>query len=292
VGLSPATGVLRVEDEYLVPLGRDGRPKEKPQAFVQKVRSRIHLRMEGQAHPTYFDRYLDHSIISRPHYAPHYPHLTALKRELESWFFYYFEPRERMRAPVAVKEVRHVGLMGEELAAFLNTLKSMDPRQFVSVEKALHSLIPSITGIKTGVSKTGKVELSLIEGSAAIPARVVSEGTLRILGLLALGGVKEPPALIAFEEPENGVHPRRIRDVAKVLANRAEGETQVVVTTHSPVLADHVPRESLMQCRRTGAGSVIEPFDTWGQLGKLADMEDALEGPPVSVQMLRGDFDE
>ena len=41
-----------------------------------------------------------------------------------------------VRAPTAVKEVRHIGLMGEELAAFLNTLKTVDPAQFHAVEKA------------------------------------------------------------------------------------------------------------------------------------------------------------
>ncbi len=66
-----------------------------------------------------------------------------------------------------------------------------------------------------------------MEGEVSMPARVVSEGTLRVLGLLALGGAKEPPALIGFEEPENGVHPRRIRDIAKILITRAEsGDTQ------------------------------------------------------------------
>jgi len=128
-----------VSDEYLVALGLDGEPRSRPLAFLETVNQRIHLRMEGQSHPTYFDRYLDHAIVSRPHCAPHYPHLTALKKELQSWFFYYFEPRERMRAPTSVKEVRHIGSMGEELAAFLNTLNSLDPRQFAAVEKALCS---------------------------------------------------------------------------------------------------------------------------------------------------------
>ena len=84
--------------------------------------------MEGQAHPTYHERYLDHSILSLPLYPPHYPHLVALRQELASWFFFYFEPRERMRAANPVKEVRHIGLMGEELAAFLNTLRALDER--------------------------------------------------------------------------------------------------------------------------------------------------------------------
>ena len=144
--------------------------------------------MEGQAHPTYHERYLDHTILSRPLYPPHYPHLVALRHELESWLSFYFEPRERMRAANPVKEVHHIGLRGEELAAFLNTLRALDERQFRAVEKALRMLIPSITGIHVEVNSLGEVELRLREGSTLIPARVVSEGTLRILGLLALGG--------------------------------------------------------------------------------------------------------
>jgi predicted ATPase len=300
IGVIPRSGVLYVEDEYLAALGRDGQPKNtRPQPFLGRVDRRIHLRMEGQSHPTYFDRYLDHAIVSRPHYAPHYPHLAALKKELQSWFFYYFEPRERMRTPTSVKEVRHIGLMGEELAAFLNTLRNLDPRQFSAVEKAIHSLIPSITGIRTEVSKVGEVELSLMEGNVAMPARVVSEGTLRALGLLALSGVKEPPALVGFEEPENGIHPRRIRDIAKILVSRAEsGNTQLIVTTHSPILPDHVPDDSLFVCRKKDGATFIEPFETWGPLGRKSEIDTALdesEPPlpplPVSQRILRGDFD-
>jgi predicted ATPase len=296
IEISPRSGLLQVADEYVAALGPHGEPKSRPKPFVERDNGRIHLRMEGQSHPTYFDRYLDHAIISRPHYAPHYPHLTALKRELQSWFFYYFEPRERMRAPVSVKEVRHIGLMGEELAAFLNTLQSLDPRQFESVQKAIHSLIPSITGIRTEVNKMGEVELSVMEGDVAMPARVVSEGTLRILGLLALSGVKEPPALIAFEEPENGVHPRRIREIARLLANRAEsGDTQVLLTTHSPILPDHISIESLFVCKKKEGTTSIEPLLAWGPLAKAnyieAGLEDDEEPLPVSQRMLRGDFD-
>ncbi len=300
IGIEPRSGILHVHDEYLVALGRDGQPKTRPHAFLEKLGERIYLRMEGQAHPTYFDRYLNHAIVSRPHYAPHYPHLTAFKKELQSWFFYYFEPRQRMREATGVKEVRHIGLMGEELAAFLNTLNNLDPAQFRGVEKALHSLIPSITGIQTEVNRVGEVELSLLEGETAMPARVLSEGTLRVLGLLALSGVKEPPALIGFEEPENGVHPRRIRDIAEILKNRAEsGNTQLIVTTHSPILPDHIADESLFVCQKKNGSTTIEPFSHWGPLSRRSDIDDALDESidesidklPVSQRVLRGDFD-
>ncbi len=296
VEILPKVGLLRVADEYLAPLGAKGQPAEKPRPYLGKVDHRLHLRMEGQSHPTYFERALDHSIVSKPHYPPHYPHLTALKKEMENWLFFYFEPRERMRAVTPVKEVHHIGLMGEELAAFLNTLKNLAPRQFEAVEKALRSIIPSITGIRTEVNKMGEVDLNLLEGGTAVPARVLSEGTLRILGLLALTGVKEPPAVIGFEEPENGIPPRRIRDIAELLKNRtAFGETQLIVTTHSPILPDLIPNESLFVCRKHGAATVMDPFTSWGPVGRRSEVDTALdekeEPRPVYDRMLRGDFD-
>jgi len=189
----PKSGILRVADEYLAALAADGEPTGKRKPFLERVHKRLHLRMEGQAHPTYHESYLDHTILSLPLYPPHYPHLVAMRQELASWFFFYFEPRERMRASNPVKEVRHIGLMGEELAAFLNTLRALDPAQFRAVEKSLRLIIPSVTGIEVGANDLGEVELRLLEGATPIPARVLSEGTLRVLGLLSLLGVKSHP---------------------------------------------------------------------------------------------------
>jgi predicted ATPase len=122
VEMLPKSGILRVADEYLTALNRKGEPTGKREPFLSRRGKRLHLRLEGQAHPTYLDRYLDHSILSLPHYPPHYPHLVAARQEISSWLFFYFEPRERMRAANPVKEVRHIGLMGEELPAYLNSL--------------------------------------------------------------------------------------------------------------------------------------------------------------------------
>ena len=296
VEMLPRSGVLRVADEYLAALNSKGEPTGKRKPFLERQGERIHLRHEGQAHPTYYDRYLDHTILSMPHYPPHYPHLAAARRELESWLFFYFEPRERMRAANPVKEVRHIGLMGEELAAFLNTMKATDAKQFRGVEKALHALMPNIDGIEVEVSDLGEVELRLKEGGVAIPARVLSEGTLRMLGLLALTGVDDAPALVGFEEPENGVHPRRIQLIAELLKTQETlRQTQYIVTTHSPILPDLLADNSLFVMNRIDRKTRIEPFSTWGPLGRRSGIDQALsdqqEALSVSERILRGDFD-
>ena len=296
IEMLPGSGVLRVTDEYLAALNAEGKPTGRRRPFIERQDEKIHLRLEGQAHPIYFDRYLDHTILSMPHYPPHYPHLVAARRELESWLFFYFEPRERMRAASPVKEVRHIGLMGEELAAFLRTLQALEPRQFQAVEKALCAVIPNIDGIDVEVNSLGEAELRLRENGVAVPARVLSEGTLRLLGLLALSGISEAPPLVGFEEPENGVHPRRIQLIAEFLKTReALGETQYIVTTHSPLLLDLLPPESLFTVRRSERRTRIDPFSSWGPLAHRESvgvaLDDGEDNLPVSQRALRGDFD-
>ena len=296
VEMVPRSGFLRVTDEYLAALNSRGEPTGSRKPFIERQGEKIHLRLEGQAHPTHYDRYLDRTILSMPHYPPHYPHLVAARRELESWLFFYFEPRERMRAANPIKEVRHIGLMGEELAAYLNTLQAMEPKQFKAVEKALHTMLPNIDGIEVDVSDIGEVELRLKENGVAIPSRVVSEGTLRLLGLLALTGAGSPPSLVGFEEPENGVHPRRIQLVAELLNTHLEmGESQYIVTTHSPILPDLIPDEFLFVVQRHGRCTQIYPFKTWGPLWRKEGITDAFddhqERLAVSKRILRGDFD-
>lgn len=297
IEMLPKLGILRVADEYLAALNANGVLSGRRKPFLEQIGGRLHLRMEGQARPTHYERYLDYSILSMSHYPPHHPHLVAMRQELANWFTFYLEPRERMRLPNPVKEVQHIGLMGEDLAAFLNTLRGLNGQQFESVEKSIHTMIPSITGIDVSINKLGEVELDLREGEKLVSARILSEGTLRILGLLALVSAKEPPALIGFEEPENGIHPRRIKRIARFLETRMiRKDIQFIVTTHSSILPDLVPPESLYVCRKVDGNTEIEPFEMMhvGPLWKKSDIKVALEDEDAlspSERILRGDFD-
>ena len=296
IEMLPKSGILRVADEYLAALNVKGELNKRRKSFLEQIGNRLHVRMEGQAHPLYYKRYLDYSILSRSHYPPHYPHLTAMQKELANWLTFYLEPREQMRLPNPVKAIHDIGPMGEDLAAFLNTLQALNKRQFESLEKSLHTLIPSITGIDVSVNELGEVELDIREGKKNVSARILSDGTLRILGLLALVGSKETPTLIGFEEPENGVPPRQIRRIAKFLETRRLLErTQYIVTTHSPILPDFIPVEFLHVCRKIKGNTEIESFITlmtsiWPKL----DIKEALQDEnelSVSEFILRGDLD-
>jgi predicted ATPase len=67
----------------------------------------------------------------------------------------------------------------------------------------------------------------------------LSDGTLYFLALLAIIHQPEPPKLLMIEEPENGIHPRRIKEIIDYFFNIAEEKgIQVILTTHSTVVID------------------------------------------------------
>jgi predicted ATPase len=105
----------------------------------------------------------------------------------------------------------------------------------------LVSLVPGISSfeiVPEGDSLRIDFELS---GGEHLPARLVSDGTLRILALLTAFRVEPHPSVIGIEEPENGVYPGRLRKLLELLQEMTMPAaplpfTQVILTTHSPVV--------------------------------------------------------
>lgn len=237
-----STGMLRVRDERLVALRRDGEERKGRNPFLERVGDRLHLRMEGQAHPIYHDIGLDHTILSTPLYPPHYPHITAFKEEVRHWRFYYLDPSV-MRLESALREIDALGYDGRDLAGYYHGLRIRNGAQFENLARTLKTVVPAADGVRTTVTPGGLVRLDLVEANTDYSSRVISDGTLRVLGLLAMLAPGGPSTTIGFEEPENGVHPRRLQIVARLLDNAAHGHgKQLIVTTHSSHLPDYIDR--------------------------------------------------
>jgi len=68
----------------------------------------------------------------------------------------------------------------------------------------------------------------------------VSEGVLYFLALLCIIHQPNPPKLLLLEEPEKGIHPRRIREVMNFIFELARlRDIQIILTSHSPYVVDH-----------------------------------------------------
>ena len=281
----PETGYLRVMDERLCAIKRNGEEKKR-RPFLDREGDRIHLRMEGQAHPIFHEIGLDHTIISTALYEPHYPHITAFRMELANWYTYYLEPKTLMREEVPLAEIESLGQRGENLAPFLNTLKHKHQKSYESLNLSLKRIMPTDASIEVEHLKEGRVGLRLSENGLWFSARLISEGTLRLIGLLAAIHPKNPATMVAFEEPENGVHPVRLKIISDALKNAVQVHgKQIIVTTHSPILPEYFNHKDLFVCSKEKNQTTIKPFSTHGSLFRRRDIAHALED-----RILRGDF--
>lgn len=254
----PRQGTLRVAEEMACALDASGEPQS-GEPLLKTEESRVVFVDDGGERVAAI-RYRDHLILRSSFYRLD-PHLIALREELASWRFFYLEPREKMRRMGTANPVRHIGLMGEDLAVYLYWLRETEPRQFMAIERALKMVVPGVRDLDLRRGPRGEVELWINEDGTSVPASVASEGTLRIVGLLALGGMKPAPALIGFEEPENGIHPSRIELVGELLKTRSwVGDTQLIITTHSPLLLDQLPPASLRVCEKIEGHTRIAPL--------------------------------
>ena len=300
VEMTTSTGHLRVVDEKLEALTSTGERQTRRSPFIEKAEDgRLHLRMEGQFHPSYHDIGLDRTLLSTPLYPPHNPHITAFREELSRWRFYYLEPNS-MRSETPLKEVEGIGPFGSDLAGFYNSLKAKNEKQVEALNRAIRQLVPVIEKVDVERTREGFVQLQVWEHGVPFSSRVISEGTLRVLALVAITNSLSPATVIGCEEPENGVHPRRMRLIAELLRNTAiQGESQIIVNTHSPIFPEYFFEEAqtanirLLTCTKTNHASHFESLDT-RPLFRKSDMEIAVDQEPVptslSERILRGDY--
>ena len=107
----------------------------------------------------------------------------------------------------------------------------------------------------------------------------LSDGTIRYLCLLAILCHPDPPPLICIEEPEIGLHPDILRDVALLLLEAAE-RTQLIVTTHSDILINALSGdpETVVVCERDpDMGTTLErlsakKLNLWLERYKLGEL--------------------
>jgi predicted ATPase len=306
VAIAPDSWRLSVADEYLAQLTAQGEPRGNP--TIQRVGEELYIRRKGKpAHPRQEPLGLNHAILSDARLGGEgYHALEQVRKKLSGWRVYYLDPRVAMRAAQPPSEVHDIGVLGSEIAPFLYRLRAEHPRAFQAVVRTLRALIPSVEDLTVDLDKRrGTLDIFIRQAGVDYSVRVVSEGTLRVLALCAIAVNPWSGSLLAFEEPENGVHPRRLELIAQLLASLAlEQGKQLIITTHSPLFCSamlKIAREDsaeikLFNVRRVGAATVIKPFEMIGPLLEDSEIAKALtasaEDGLFEGLILRGLIDE
>ena len=97
-------------------------------------------------------------------------------------------------------------------------------------------------------------------GDTVFPADALSDGTLRFICLATLLGQPELPGLIILDEPELGLHPFAIVQLAGML-RAASQESQVLLATQSVTLMNQFELGDLIVVERRDGASVFERPD-------------------------------
>ncbi|MFV8749276.1 AAA family ATPase [Nannocystaceae bacterium ST9] len=183
-----------------------------------------------------------------------FPHLFALKQELQSWRLLQLDPGA-LRRTSPLGEDDSLKPDGSNLTAVLARIRadtateSRPQGDLATITAQLGSIIPGVTRIEVeedSHTREYRAYLTMKDGQR-FPTRVASDGTLRVLALLTLLSDPRRRGAVCFEEPENGIHPARLRRLVQDLGNlttdptindefAGEPLTQLLMNSHSPVV--------------------------------------------------------
>ncbi|MEZ5318416.1 MAG: AAA family ATPase [Vicinamibacterales bacterium] len=162
---------------------------------------------------------------------------------------------EDMRRPSPPGRSRGYLPDGSNLPHVVHGLESTHPDRFAQWIGHVREALPDVEGIKTQERDEDRhryLVLTYRNGLQA-PSWLVSDGTLRLLALTLLAYVPELSGLYLVEEPENGIHPRAVETIFQSLSTVYGA--QVLLATHSPVVASMAELEQVLCFARTAEGA-------------------------------------
>lgn len=142
-----------------------------------------------------------------------------------------------MRKSTRTNEDDHVGIGGEKLSSYLFKLNDEQKENLINFLKTFY---PNIIDFKTKNQRSGWKKLIIQESTSTVniehEARHINDGLLRILAILAQ--LQSTPSFLMLDEIENGVNQEIIEKLVNILLN---SKTQLLVTTHSPLVLNYLP---------------------------------------------------
>jgi predicted ATPase len=195
------------------------------------------------------------------------PILADFSSELEKWKNFNLAP-QLMTESYQVQTGLRLQSFGQNVASVLHTLQTGYPREFKEIEEILRFAIPEIEELTTGLTDHAVpqtyIRVKEKHFSKPTPSWAISDGVLRLLGILTAVYSPEFPSLACFEEPENYIYPKALQLIVDLLKSASE-QMQVLVTTHSPLIVDYLKPEDLyLVTKETGETRVKRAKDKKG----------------------------
>jgi predicted ATPase len=183
-----------------------------------------------------------------------HPRVSALRAFISGWYLSYLSADNTRGVPEAGPQER-LSETGDNLPNVIQYLKERHPQRLEQVLSTLASRIPRLEKVDAKLLEDGRLLLQIKDAPFEQPilSKYASDGTLKMLAYLTLLYDPVPPQLVGIEEPENQLHPRLLQELCEE-CRKASGETQLLVTTHSPFFVNALKANELWVLYRDEKG--------------------------------------
>jgi predicted ATPase len=192
--------------------------------------------------------------------------LEVIKKNIKEIFVYESfdtSPNSGIRRMVNSNSTKALSLDGSNLTQLLNIIKINDKRNFRKIEELFKEVNPNFSGFDFHFI-AGNIELQLEEREfvRSIPISNFSDGTLRYLCLLAIFFNSNRGNIVCIDEPELGLHPDMLLNIANTI-KEISPETLFVISTHSENFLNYFEVENLKIFEKTDRNqTIIKSFST------------------------------
>ncbi len=166
----------------------------------------------------------------------------------------------RIRATSDTVEMDTLLSDGANLAAFLYYLQEKHPGHLDCIEKAVRSIAPFFQRflLKPDPDTERYIRLRWhhVGAEEAFDVSDLSDGTLRFIALAALLLQPNPPPTIIIDEPELGLHPAAIAQLAAMM-HQVAPEVQIIAATQSPTFASYFGWQDFIVVERENDASTF-----------------------------------
>lgn len=196
---------------------------------------------------------------------------------------------EALRADNSVEPTPSVG-NGSQLAAVVTRWLLEFPETYAKYNEFIARCLPEMKRVLIRSNQSGQVRLFFEQKDGErFDATQVSDGVMFFAGLIAHALESPPRSLVLLEEPERGIHPRRLIELIDLLRTLVhEQQNQFVLATHSPVLLNSFrdEREAVLVFRRGPRGTVVR------RLADMPELADTLDRADPGELLANGVFNE
>lgn len=219
---------------------------------------------------------------------------------LKSWKIYHFHDTSStsaMKLPSSTRDYRIFRPDASNLAAFLYWLKETQRAYYDRIVGQIHLTAPFFDDfiLEPDELRPNEIVLQWKERGSNdyFDAHNLSDGTLRFICLTTLLMQPELPSIVLIDEPELGLHPFAINQLAGML-RFASTRTQVIVSTQSVPLINQLAPEDVIVVDRKQGQSVFRRLESselelWSEEYGIGDLweKNIIGGRPRTWEPMR-----